>query len=819
MRGEVKRRIAIAAQSMAELGPKVYHNKKVDLSTRLAIFRSTTWPALLYNAGTWLPLTPFEERCWHSGVMRLYRRLLRKITPFETAFKSSDDTILTITGLPAPRLALRMARLRYFGQALGRGNEVLWALVAEEHTWLAQVKGDFRWLYAQLKGITNMPDPEEDPGAWHLLILKSQPKWKGILKRAEAHSVLQGKLRYDVDIFHRHLVEILKPQGLRGPLSSPEEPGEPERQEHRCLICQRTFASRRAWGSHCFKAHGRFNPCRSLTDGTQCGACGKEYPSHERLIRHLRTTPSCQTTMAGQRLWTQPQPYYGSRVVQDREQADSMIPWKQASLHRLPHCNAQPWTAAGFQALRWTSLCDWCTISEDEIANLVQQLHSVPIHWSELRDILTAQHAYYDNPQADAHLDKLEEIMRMAFFPADRTPSTRPLQEDWHNHLDDLEFDLAMPLPRKAPRMLYVLHLFSGVKRPRDIHSYIAGLPMPSSGIFCPISIDYVLDPKTCDLLKEDVRHFWLGKSRDGFLFMVIAGPPCETWSISRLRYLLTGSGPRPVRESGSDGLLWGKAVLRLRELKQVAVGNCLLQFCLLVAAAQATTNNFAIIEHPMKSGFRHNCWPASIWRLAATRLLLRHPNITFFDIWQGLYGGISPKPTTLMMAAPASLWPSIATILDLGRTKLVPPKPIQMGRSNHLPGYNTAPLKRYPPSLCKTLTKVTFMLSDYAARVGEKDDGILDIAQSLEKLYQEVVEGSTDGADFHGGAVPTWLHPFLIRCPRLRLDWLGMPAEKKKLSSNHSMSLTDFASPKSVRLYQMLFDFARLCRNPHLFV
>ena len=756
MRGEVKRRLAIAAQSMAELGPKVYRNKKVDLPTRLAIFQSTTWPALLYNAGTWPPLTPFETRCWHSGVMRLYRRLLCKIFPFETAFKSPDAKIIAITGLPDPRTALRMARLRYFGQALGRGCGVLWALAAEEHTWISQVREDFNWLYSQLCGLTSMPDPEEDPASWHQLILQSHPKWKGLLKRAEAHCSLQWKLRYEVDVFHYQLVEILKLQGLCGPSSHPDEPADRAQAEHRCLICQRTFASRRAWGSHCFKAHGRVNPCRSLTEGTTCGACGKEYPSHERLIRHLRTTPSCQSTMAGQRLWTQPQPYYGSKVVQEREPLDSMLPWKRTPLLRLPHRNAQPLTTASFQALRWTSLCDWRTITDEEITHLVQRLSTVPIHWNELTEILTAQRAFFSHDRADHHLDKLEAILHRAFFPTERTTPTAISRDNWHLCMDLLDFKPAMPAPRKAPRMLYVLHLFSGVKRPKDIHSYIAALPTPSSGILCPISIDYVLDPKTCDILQDDVQRFWLEKARDGYLFMVIAGPPCETWSVSRLRYLLTGSGPRPVRSSCNDNLLWGKEVLRLRELRQVTVGNRLLQFCLLVAAMQAITNNFAIIEHPMKSGFKHNCWPVSIWRLAATRLLLRHPNITAFDIWQGLYGGISPKPTTLMVVAPASLWPSISTILDHGRTKLVPPKPIQMGRSSHLPGYNTAPLKRYPPSLCKTLAKVTFMLSDYAAKTSHNDDGIIDIAFSLEKLYQEVVEGTVDGADFHGSAGPT---------------------------------------------------------------
>ena len=112
MRGELRRRLAIGAQSVRELSSKVYNNGKVSLQTRLAIFKATTWPALTYNAGTWLPLTAAEEKLWHSGIMRLYRQVLKKLYPIQELRHFSDMKILDITDLPHPLLALRLCRLR-----------------------------------------------------------------------------------------------------------------------------------------------------------------------------------------------------------------------------------------------------------------------------------------------------------------------------------------------------------------------------------------------------------------------------------------------------------------------------------------------------------------------------------------------------------------------------------------------------------------------------------------------------------------------------------------------------------------------------------
>lgn len=751
MRGEVRRRLAIAKQSMKDLAPKVYHNKLVSLDTRLAIFRATTWPALMYNTGTWLPLTKLEQQMWYSGTMKLYRGVLSKIFSFEELCHLPDGRILDITSLPHPEDALRLSRLRYFGQALSRGNPNLWSLIAEEQTWLTSVREDFDWLFQQIVGLTRMPPPAESPEEWHQEILNHYPRWKGLLKRVECHAQLQRGLRYDVQSFHRQLITTLRRSGLcRPPEQGPT--AETTDRRHRCIICKRTFASKCAWGSHSFKVHQRINPCRTLQAGDTCRACGRKYPSHERLIRHLRTTPSCQQSVASLRLWTAPQPYYGNTIVREREPTDSMIPWQQTAEDIISPVAATALTEAGFQALRWTSLVDWALADEQTVDHTVHQLCTLPLHWEEFEHIITAQKAFYADLAPIPSLLELEQAMKEIYFPAEENPFTQEAANDdaeWMERSDDLRYVDFTPSPRRSSRMLYVLHLFSGVRRTNDLHSAVASMPAPPAGILCPISIDVVLDA-SCDLMQDSVQKFWLSCAADGFLFMVVAGPPCETWSVSRLRRLIEGHGPRPLRDSTNDFLLWGLAVLRIREIKQLRIGNRLLQFCLVLAAAQAAVANFFVLEHPQASGLRHGILPASIWRLKSTQLLLRHPLATIFHIRQGLFGGLSPKPTSLLMICPPCLWPIVESILFCGRTNIRCPPPIQMGRADGQTGYRTAPLKRYPGPLCRTIARLSYAFAEKAQVCGGDHDPVHELAEKLEALYQRSTEGATDGADYH---------------------------------------------------------------------
>ena len=162
---EIKRRIAMTLSAMQAHRSKVFANPNVDLTRRVSIFRTTAMMTLTYNIGTWLHLTDSEQKAWSTGVMKVYRKLLLKLFPASMQFSFEDGQILAMTGLPHPTDLLHQERLRHFGLVLQRHNDFYWALVANEGTWLQEVRGSFAWLFAQIETLTKPPRPLRDAGS------------------------------------------------------------------------------------------------------------------------------------------------------------------------------------------------------------------------------------------------------------------------------------------------------------------------------------------------------------------------------------------------------------------------------------------------------------------------------------------------------------------------------------------------------------------------------------------------------------------------------------------------------------------------------
>ena len=211
---EIKRRIAMTLTSITTHKTKIFANPQVDLARRVSIFRATAFLTLTYNMGTWLQLTQAEHHAWGSGVMKVYRKLLSKLFSSEQQFQFDDGRILAMTGLPHPDDLLHYERLRHFGLVLRRPNDVFWALVANEGTWLVLVRDSFVWLYGQIQGLTSLPDPSLYPETWHSLIWDLPQRWKGILKRALAHATGQREIQAYVKIFHKDFFQTLEGAGL-----------------------------------------------------------------------------------------------------------------------------------------------------------------------------------------------------------------------------------------------------------------------------------------------------------------------------------------------------------------------------------------------------------------------------------------------------------------------------------------------------------------------------------------------------------------------------------------------------------------------------
>ena len=76
-----------------------------------------------------------SQGAFHSGVMRLYKRLLQ----WDAQRHASDDRILALVQLPSPSELLRRARLRYLGTLAGCSASAEWGLLAADESWWASI--------------------------------------------------------------------------------------------------------------------------------------------------------------------------------------------------------------------------------------------------------------------------------------------------------------------------------------------------------------------------------------------------------------------------------------------------------------------------------------------------------------------------------------------------------------------------------------------------------------------------------------------------------------------------------------------------------
>ena len=130
--------------------------------------------------------------------------------------------------------------------------------------------------------------------------------------------------------------------------------------------------------------------------------------------------------------------------------------------------------------------------------------------------------------------------------------------------------------PQRTPTCYrYVLHLYSGVRRQGDFHTYMEHLQPPDGHSFYVASVDLVLG-----LLDRKAQSHWLDMAAQGAVYAVLAGPPCESWSVARFRFHLTGEGPKPIRSGHSlHDEIWGLRTMRIRDVCQADVANQLLLF------------------------------------------------------------------------------------------------------------------------------------------------------------------------------------------------------------------------------------------------
>ena len=270
---------------------------------------------------------------------------------------------------------------------------------------------------------------------------------------------------------------------------------------------------------------------------------------------------------------------------------------------------------------------DALAIEGIDIKELLRTLRHV-----EAWDFLTPEHAQYRYEALTLGLQDIEERCRVS---GDRPSPRSPL---W-----------AVPRPMVKER--YLIHAFSGRRRPGDFQQFVDLARMQNEGtLIHTISVDIVVDPIWGDVSRPEVRAFWLTAVHDRMVVGAMAGPPCETWSQARGQppTALPGAparrAPRVIRDGDE---LWGRCSLALRELYQLDTGNLLLLFTLELLINLAVEGGIGGLEHPAPPNDETES------QLPVVQYLLTWPEFKFIEIAQGLLG--SAKQETYGSHAPQS--------------------------------------------------------------------------------------------------------------------------------------------------------------------
>ena len=339
-------------------------------------------------------------------------------------------------------------------------------------------------------------------------------------------------------------------------------------------------------------------------------------------------------------------------------------------------------------------------------------------------------------PAAQAPAGRAAVGRGAALDDPEATPLSPPREDD-ESETSDGGAEIQLPLS-SLPRIIanapaFILHMYSGRRRRGDMQDWLekADLCLPGREIRV-VSVDVAIDPVQGNLCDPTAIQAWLRRIRDGYVVGAVGGPPCETWS----RVRGCGAGPPKLRSAVRP---WGLAARTPAQLLQLRVATLLLHAFLLVFVALLRAGGAAVLEHPAEPPEEDFC---SIWRLAVTRALRRHPDVSRVYVEQGPLGQVSTKPTHLLTLRVPTLTQHLDALADPSWR----PQPRGLGKNSE-GEWKTAVLKEYPPQMCRAFA---LALRDAVASattwpaVGPVDD----VCATLSALVMPLGDGEM-GADF----------------------------------------------------------------------
>ena len=767
---EIRHRLGQARQAFKKNRKLIFSNDRLPIKTRTQLFGSLVMSVLQFNIAIWPALTNNEHQAFMKGLQSVYSSLAYAFWG-SCVFSWRAERIAEALGLSLVDVVLRNARLRYFQHIVLKADEYVWAFIHLDDGWLGLIRADLAWMHRQIPFAVPQESPEVAWSEWEPL-LRQKRRWKALVARACAHEDGQRGLRSDWHEGHRRVLDLLAELRIWKNEVTKVDTG-----IHVCLRCQRRFKSKSAWSVHAFRVHQRVTKAREVAQGVKCLACHKVYALHSRLVNHLRYSSACAETIKQQGLTVELQPSVGSRCEQ-KDALKVLAPVLRADGPDLPVVGRlRPGLWIDYKDRGSVELCERIfdvieelaahpSDTEDAVNSLWQVFQHSVVHPDEIPDILRS---CFDTYRYDLDMDDVEDFaIGQRFDDVLSTVFSRWSWEWLTSHLDGqqettlpatgrgeldavAEFAKLLqttiqvhPVPRPIKlRCLILLHLFSGRRRQQDVQEAFEQLGQHAVFPNYGLSVDVVISLQWGNLLKDEVREFFLLAIRDQQVVATIAGPPCETWSRAREEFYRSQRGPRPVRTCESP---WGLSCLRIKELSQVKIGSLLLFVAIQFAYVSWGYGTFMALEHPSEPDSQRS---VSIWRLDILRFLEKQVTVRRWRIFQGHYGAPSPKPTDLMLVHPPG---NFREILETHKSTSVLPTEASIGCTAK-GAFRTGRLKEYPAALCRALAQMSFAHAMARGHDRECCDPSPKMGDMLESLRSVVGEGQI-GPDFCAAAV-----------------------------------------------------------------
>ena len=250
----------------------------------------------------------------------------------KTTLHWTEEQICSKLQLLPLEAQIRLQRVSFYGRVVQQGTDPHWALLAAEGQWLKLLKDDLQWFYGYIRSQIYRPPPQTHP-FWHEMLVHHPGTWKGFLKKAQKHVVLQQQIDANRSQLYRAFFDRLAE--LEWLPSTQRIPTETQDTHYICLPCKKTFATKTAWATHSFRSHGICARERFVVDQEVCGHCHHLFLNPFRLYLHLRHSTACFDALRQRGIFSDPLPSRGSTIWNSQEQF-TQCPYLLADGPHLP---------------------------------------------------------------------------------------------------------------------------------------------------------------------------------------------------------------------------------------------------------------------------------------------------------------------------------------------------------------------------------------------------------------------------------------------------------------------------------------------------